>query len=259
MDLLSGDGAVVGALLVLRLTGLVMVAPVFSARVVPMRVRTALLVLLTLLLWPAAVETAGPGVALGVATALTEALIGMVVGLGAAVFVAAGEMAGDLLAIQMGLSGANLVDPMSQTQMAVLGQFLGLAIVTILVSLGGHVAVLDALASSLRVLPAGGPVRDAGGLVAVLETGRALFVLGLRFAAPVVAAVMIGNAALGVVARTVPQLNVLMVAFPLQIALGLFTLAVSLPLVGTFFSQWEPNYLNLMERLFGGLAPGVGG
>lgn len=259
MDLLAGEGAVVGALLVMRLTGLILVAPVFSARVVPMRVRTALLVLLTLLLWPAAVEAAGPEVELGVATALTEAMVGMVVGLGAAVFVAAAEMAGDLLAIQTGLSGANLVDPMSQTQMAVLGQLLGLAVVTILVSLGGHVAVLDALASSLRLLPPGGPVRDAGGVVAVLEIGRVLFVLGLRFAAPVVAAVMIGNAALGVVARTVPQLNVLMVAFPLQIALGLFTLSISLPLVGTFFSRWEPEYLSLLERLFGGLAPVVGG
>lgn len=255
MELLAGEGGVVMALLVMRLSGLVAVAPIFSARVVPMRVRTAILLALALLLWPAAMAARGPGLELTAPAVLNEALVGMVLGMGAAVFVAAAEMAGDTLAIQMGLSGANLVDPMSQTQMPVLGQVMGLTVLAFLVSLGGHVMIIQSLALSLEVVPPAGAVDAAGGVTAVLEVGGLLFVLGMKFAAPVVGAMMVGNAALGVVARTVPQLNVLMVAFPMQIALGLFTLAVSLPLVATFFGQWPTAHAEMTESLLRGLVP----
>ena len=82
--------------------------------------------------------------------------------------------------------------------------------------------------------------------------------MGLRIAAPVVAAMTVANAALGILARTVPQLNVLMVAFPLQIGVGLLVLAVVLPLMAAGLSDWPDLYGDmvggLIERF--GAAPG---
>lgn len=258
MELFPGGGAAVVALLVMRLSGLILVAPILSAQVVPVRIKTAVLLALTLLLWPAAAAHHIPGVTIDPATVLQEALVGLVLGMGAAIFVSAAELAGDMLAIQMGLSGANLVNPLSETQMPVLGQLMGLTVLAFLVSLGGHVLILQSLSLSLEVLPLGTPLPVEGGVAAVVEVGSILFLLGLRFAAPVVGAMMIGNAALGVMARTVPQLNVLMMAFPLQIAVGLFTLAISLPFVATFFSQWPDAHAEVVDGLLRGLVPAAG-
>lgn len=258
MEIVTGDGATAAALLLFRLTGVVMVAPVFSARVVPMQVRTALLALLVVLLWPAASAALPVGRGLDAPGVLTEALVGTVIGLGAAILIAAAESAGDMLAVQMGLSGANILDPMSQTQMPVLGQLLGLTALTMLVSLGGHVLILETLVESFRIVPPGGVIEPTGGVGAVTGVGTTLFATGLRLAAPVVAAMMIANAALGVIARTVPQLNVLMVAFPVQIALGLFVLGVSLPLMATVLAGWGEGYLDLTGGLLGGLLPAGG-
>ncbi len=179
---------------------------------------------------------------LGAATLGTEAVLGLTLGLGAAVFIAAAESAGDMLAVQMGLSGANVLDPISSTQMPVIGQFLGLFVTALLLASGGHLALLEVLHRSLQAFPPGGPVNLEGGVTATVALLGSQFVLGLRFAAPVVAAMMIGNAVLGVTAKTVPQLNVLMLAFPLQIGIGLVTLGLSLSLIAAFFGDWPEQY-----------------
>lgn len=250
------DAAVMVAM---RISGLVLVAPVLSARSVSMRVKTVLIVMFTILLWPAAAASAG-GARLGAGSFLTEWIVGMSLGLGAMILVAAAESAGDVLAIQMGLSGGNVVNPMSDSAVPVVGQFLGLMVVTLLVSTGGHVLMLSTLARSLEIVPPGSGIALREGALAVVDLGSQLFLLGLRVAAPVVAAVMVGNAVLGVLARTVPQLNVLMVAFPLQIAIGLATLAVTLPFIAMLYGQWPMLYEQIVEGLmrgFGGVLPGA--
>lgn len=242
--------AAVTALLVLRLTGLLWLAPLFSGRAIPGGIRTAVLVALALLMWPSAV--AAPGAEAARVTAagiLSELGVGLTLGLGAAIFVGAAEAAGDTLAVQMGLSGANVVDPMSQTQLPVLGQLLGLFATALILSTGGHLVMLGALHRSLEILPPGQPIALDAGAMAVVGLGGSLLALGLRLAAPVVAAMMMGNVALGILARTVPQLNVLMVAFPVQIALGLVVLASTLPVMAAMFAGWPGEY----EALAGGL------
>ncbi len=253
MELLQTDTAQAIGLLSTRLTGLIFLAPVFSSRAVPMRVRTAVLLLFTFLLLPSALTAATvgggtvpriSGVTLG-----TEAVLGLTLGLGAAVFIAAAESAGDMLAVQMGLSGANVLDPVSGTQMPVIGQFLGLFATALLLATGGHLVLLDVLDRSLGIFPLGGPVNMEGGITATVAMIGSQFVMGLRFAAPVVAAMMIGNAVLGVMAKTVPQLNVLMMAFPLQIGIGLVTLGLSLSLIAAFFGDWPDRYAELISTV----------
>ena len=85
----------------------------------------------------------------------------------------------------------------------------------------------------------------AGSAENVVQMGSAMFALGLRFAAPVIAAMMISNAALGVIARAVPQMNVLMMAFPVHISLGLLVLGITLPMIATFYSSWSVTYDDL--------------
>lgn len=248
------DGAVVAALLLMRLTGILWIAPVFSNRALPSRLKAALLLMLVLLMLPTALDASVEAPRFTPGTVFTEAVVGLLVGLGAAIFVAAAESAGDTLAVQMGLSGANIVDPTSETQLPVVGHFMGLTVLALILAVGGHVLVLQALHRTLELIPPGSVLRLGADGREVTVLGGTLFLLGLRFAAPVVAAMMVGNVALGVLARTVPQLNVLMVAFPVQIAIGLFGLAIALPYVVTFFSSWPEAYDGLLLRLFDGVS-----
>lgn len=255
VDLFAPGSAAATLLLGARVGGLVLVAPVFSARTVPMTVRTALLVVLTFLLQPMALARAGVP-RLTPESLLTETLIGFAMGLGAAIFVAGAEAAGDLISIQIGLSGAALLDPLTQQSVPVLGQFMQLFAVTLLLSLDAHLIMLDALAASTRFLPLGGPVDVRAGLGAMLAAAGMLFGLGIRFAGPVIAAALISNVALAILGRAAPQLNILAVAFPVQIGVGLFVLAASLPLIAVFFGDWAVAYDAVLTRILGAFAGG---
>jgi flagellar biosynthetic protein FliR len=243
----------------MRLTGLFWIAPLFSARAIPGSIRTGVIVVFAILLWPAAAGPAAASAEVNASTLLSEMGIGLVLGLGAAIFVGAAESAGDALAVQMGLSGANVVDPMSLTQLPVLGQLLGLFVTALILSCGGHLVMLGALYRSFELLPLGTPIALESGTLAAVALGGRLLGLGLCLAAPVVGAMMVGNVALGILARTVPQLNVLMVAFPLQIALGLVALAAALPAMAAGFSGWPGEYSDLAARLLRALTPAGSG
>lgn len=241
-------------LLAARVAALVLVAPVFSSTTVPKMVRAALIVLLTVVMLPLVGGVKGE---LTVSSFVSESLVGFAMGLGAAFTVSAAETAGDLLATQTGLSGATTLDPMSNASTAALSEFFRLVVITLMLALGGHLLMLEALARSVREIPIGSPIHTADGLAALVHLGSILFVLGLRFAAPVVAAVLISNLALGILARTVPQLNALAVAYPVQIMVGLVTLAAALPVIAGFMLRWPGHYAENAGQLLGIFAHGA--
>lgn len=248
-------------LLALRVGGLLLIAPVFSAKNVPVKVRTGLLLLLTLLLAGPAVAAARgtlPRLEVTPAAFVTESLVGFAVGFGAAVLVGAAETAGDLMSTSVGLAGASLLDPLSGASSTALAQFTQLFAVTVLLSVGGHLVMLDALAESVRAVPlgaAGGSADVRAGLAALVGGGAALFALGIKFAAPVVAAAMIGNVALAVLTRVAPALNVFTVAFPLQIGLGLVAAVAALAYLATWLAGWPAHFAGAVAPFFAAIAP----
>ena len=241
-----------------RVSGLVLIAPVFSARNIPMMVRTGLVVLLTVLLHPVALAHRGGPAEITAPAVAGEVVVGFAIGLGAALLVGAAEAAGELIAVQTGLSGAALFDPLNNNNAPVLGQFTQLFALAVLLSLDAHLAILDALAASARAVPVGGALEIGAGLAELVRSAGLLFVLGVRFAAPVIAAVMIANAALAVLTKAAPSINLLSVAFPIQIGIGLLTLAAAFPLIATVLTGWEPVYDRLLTASLGALV-GPGG
>jgi flagellar biosynthetic protein FliR len=254
LDLLAKGNAETMILCGARMTGLVAIAPVFSSTAVPKQVRVALLVVLTILLHPVAVASLQGAPRLTAGTLAAEALIGLGIGLGAAMLVGAAEMAGDAAAVQMGLSGSAILDPTESSHMAVLGVFARLFAVVVLLSLDLHQVMLSAVADSFQALPAGNSVSLQGGLAAMVQIGGRLFVLGVKFAAPVIAVALITNIALAILGRAAAQLNLLTVSFPVQIAVGLFALAASLPAMARTLGGWTSIYHDMLNQIGGGLA-----
>ncbi|MDQ2889514.1 MAG: flagellar biosynthetic protein FliR [Gemmatimonadota bacterium] len=256
-DLFAPGSGTVAVLVGMRLTGLMLIGPVFSAATVPVKWRTALLIVLTIVVQPIAYANVHTIPTITAASALGEMLVGFGIGIGAAILVGAAESAGDLLAIQIGLSGAALLDPLTKQQSPVLANFLSLFAITILLALNVHLGMIEALAASLRAVPVGSALNLTGGLAHLLALGTTLFVAGLRFAAPVIGTVMVGNAALAVLSRATPQLNILSVAFPLQIGLGLFALGIALPFIASTLGNWPTQYDLQLTSFFSAIAPGV--
>lgn len=255
-DLFAPGAATALLLLGARLGGLLLIAPVFAAKSVPVRVRTGILVLLTALMQPVALAHMSPDSVVTPATMLAETVVGFAFGLGAAVIVGAAEAAGELMGIQIGLSGAALFDPMSGGQVTALGTFASMFTLTLLLAADAHVVMLGAVAEGLRALPVGESVNLRGGLLEMVRTGSVLFGLGLRFAAPVLATVLVANSALAILGRAAPQLNVLSVAFPVQIGLGLVALGLSIPFLAFALGGWRASYDGLLTSMLGALAPG---
>lgn len=240
-DLFAPGSAAVAVLLAMRMTGLMLVAPVFSAKILPMPVRTAIVVVFTMFLAPVAAQRATGIPQITPSAALGEALVGFSIGLGVAVIVAAAEAAGDIMATQIGLSSASLLDPLNGASSPVLSNFLSMFTLTVLLALNVHLDMIAALGASLRAIPIGSAFDIQRGVAALISLGGTLFAVGLRFAAPVIATVMIGNTALAVLTRAAPQLNILSIAFPLQIGLGLFALAATVPFIATYIGDWSAS------------------
>ncbi len=240
------------ALFATRMGGFLLIAPVYSGRAVPPSVRVAFLVIVTAMMAPL-VTARAVAAPVTPATLLTETLVGFALGFGAAVFVGGAEVAGDVMAFQSGLSGASTLDPITNLPSPVLAEFLKRVVITLLLALGGHLLMLEALAASLTAAPLGSPVAAAEGMQAALQLASRLFIIGVQIAAPVIAAVFVGNLAMGVLARTAPQLQIFMLAYPLQIVIGTAALALSLPLLGVTFAGWNEQYRTVANGLLDAL------
>lgn len=242
-DFFAPGVATAFVLTALRVGGLLLVAPIWSAKTVPMRLRTALIVVFAVLMSSTALATTNvETLRITPATFLSETIIGFTIGIAAALVIAAAETAGDLMTMSIGLSGAAIFDPVNNTQGALLGNFFQLLALVVMLIGGGHLIMLRALAQSFTALPLGAPIELAAGMGALVPTAKVLFSTGLQFAAPIIAAVLITNIALAILGRVAPKIQIMTVAFPLQICIGLFTLAGSLTLIVHAMSDWTPGF-----------------
>jgi len=248
-DFFAPGVAAAFVLTALRVGGLLLIAPVWSAKTVPMKLRTAMLVVFATLLLPSATATADlDSIAITPASFLGETAIGFALGLAAALIIAAAEFAGEIMTTSIGLSGAAIFDPINNTQGAVLSSLMQLLSLTILLIGGGHILMLEAVAQSFVAMPLGAPLAVTNGLLALVRMMATMFAVALQFASPVIAAVLITNMALAVLGRAAPQLQVISLAFPLQIGVGLITLAGSIGLMVHAMSDWTPRYATSLEN-----------
>lgn len=256
-DLLTSGGAATFILLAFRIGGLLLIAPVFSNKAVPMKLRTAIIVIFSVVLVPVARAHAHGTPAITPLAFCSETLIGFGLGLGAAMVIGAASAAGDMMSVQMGLAGASVLDPMTNIQVPVLGQFMTAFVTLLLLSSGGHLVMINGLGASLDAMPIGSVPDLSAGMLAMAKLGGTLLSLGVLFSAPVMAATMLTNVALAILTRAAPQLQIITVAFPLQIVAGLFTLAAGLSLTSVWFTGWASYNDGLLNRILGPMLAGI--
>jgi flagellar biosynthetic protein FliR len=227
-------------LIVVRITPLLMTAPIWGSPMVPAQVRVFIALVVSGLLLPVVRGPLPPGLPdslfpLVVAVA-QELLLGFLFAYFALLLFAAAQMAGQLIDIQVGFGIANVIDPMSSAQVTLIGQVQYLAAILVFLLLDGHHMLLGGLAATFGTAPLGAPF--AGGTAAPLmfvvqRGGRLLFVLAAQIAAPALTALFLTSFALGLVSRMLPQMNIFLVGMPVSIFVGLLALAASLSIFTT--------------------------
>ena len=152
---------------------------------------------------------------------------------------AAIDVAGNTFSTQMGLGFATSYDPTNSSQTAVISEVIGILALLMFMSIDGHLMILSILAQSFNALPVGALPKSAS-WANLANTGAIVFSSGLLLALPIVVSLLITNTALGVLARVSPQLNLIVVGFPVTITLGFAALYLLLPyLIGPLTQLFE--------------------
>lgn len=219
----------------IRVLALISVAPLFSHRAVPQRIKLLLAIGITAILVPNVdappldAALTGPGIEL----MAQNILVGLVLGFTVRLVFASLELAGELIGLQMGLSFAGFFSPATgQTQNSV-ASFLSLLALLMFISIDGHLLLIHGLAESFRLFPISQADASPMSLDIVIRAAAEMFSIALTIALPFLAVMLLVNVVLGVLARVAPQLNILAVGFPFTIMVGLGTLYILLPYIQT--------------------------
>ena len=232
-----------------RIAGVVMVAPVFGARLVPMRVRLTMAVAATVALSPLIPVT--QPFELSLATGLTvvqEIVIGVAIGFCLQMIFDALIIAGQTIAMSMGLGLATMVDPQRGISVPVVSQFFVILGLLIFLALGGHLATVRLIADSFEMLPVGQPL-GAEGAWTVAAWGSQMFAAALRIALPAATALLIANIAFGVMSRAAPTLNLFAVGLPAGLLIGFLLLLLNIGHLSTLLAEFLESTLAMLGAM----------
>jgi len=214
-----------------RISGLFLAMPVVSSALMPMRVRVIFALGLALLIAPVIPTSMTllnfqPVYVLFVADEiLLGLLMGFVVQLVFQVFI----LGGQVIAMQTGLGFATMVDPASKASVPLISQFYLMLVTLTFLALNGHLALLDALLSSFKLLSPGQMHVELSSIGAVLNFSGWMFKEAVLVALPAISALLIVSVSFGVMTRVAPQLNIFSLGFPMTLLMGMVIISISLP------------------------------
>ena len=230
--LLQGHAA--AYLLVLtRVTGIFVIAPFFGSLNIPAHIRVGTAVAFSFVLFPI-VDSYGPvsapdNVFLYAVAVAGELFVGWLIGFVGYISFAAITMAGKVMDMQVGFAIVNVVDPTSGQQIPLIGSFLyNLAIIILLVT-NGHHMILAALVESFRTVPIAGLEPNISMALLIANFTNGIFLTGMKIAMPITFALLLTNVGLGILARTMPQMNIFVVGIPMQLMIGITVLSMVIP------------------------------
>lgn len=250
-------GALMGQLLwpLFRIASFFMVIPIIGTQLVPMRVRLGLALLVTAAVAPLIGDV--PQIdALSleaVMVTLQQILIGTLMGFMFVLLMQLFVVAGQMIAMQMGLGFASMVDPSNGVNVPVLSQIFLIAVTLMFLAMNGHLVMIEVVVESFRSWPISSTILGAGSidyemLWSILMRVSWMFASALLLALPAITSVLIVNLSFGVMTRAAPQMNVFSLGFPIGMLFGLFILWVSTSgLLPQFQQLSEETFLYLRE------------
>lgn len=232
-------------LILIRVSVILFLFPFFSARVIPVLAKAGLALMVTILLFPVIdikmVEFPETSWAM-VQLVLAEMIIGMILGLLVQVFFEGVRIMGQMVGFQTGFAITNILDPQSGTQVSIFSNMAYLVAIVIFLTLNGHHIVLAAIRESFEIINIGSLSLNRQIFQKMMDVSAEMFALAIKIGAPAIAALLFTKVAFGLITKLMPQMNIMIVAFPVQIVIGLIFFGMSLHVL-----------LSAMEKYLGGL------
>ncbi|WP_100403050.1 flagellar biosynthetic protein FliR [Bacillus sp. FJAT-42315] len=237
-------------LIVVRVSAFFVTMPLFSYRTIPAMHRIGFSVVLSWMMYYTldvpSLEINGEYFIL----IIKEALVGLLIGLVAYMILSAIQIAGGFIDFQMGFAIANVIDPQTGVQSPLVGQYLYMFSLLLLLAINGHHLILDGIFYSYQFIPIDQTGLSFGnGQLAeyVSRAFNSMFMIAFQMAMPVVACLFLVDVALGIVARTVPQLNIFVVGFPIKIAVAFIVLMIVFGVIFTVVQELFEMMLHTMR------------
>lgn len=215
------------------MTGLFIAAPIFGRRNIPAYLKigfsffSALILVNTIKIPSPDFYNSLPQVALAIAK---EFIVGLTIGFVAYLAFTAIYVAGEIIDMQIGFGVVNVLDPISNIQVPITSNVYFMLAMLIYLAVNGHYALIRALFDSYNIVPLGSAVFNSAMVDNVMALFASIFSIGFKIAAPVIAAILVTDIALGTISRMVPQLNVFVIGLPLKIFIGLIILVITIPM-----------------------------
>lgn len=240
----------------MRVSIVMFMLPIFSTNNIPVSVKAAITLVFTLGVWPhlalsGAIMPEHPfDMAL---IMLGEVVIGLVLGMAINFLFMGIQSGGELLGFQMGFTMINFADPLTGNQTGIAAFFLWMVSLLTFLAMDGHLYMIKGFAASFTILPPGALFLGENILWEILALSAQVFVLALKIAAPVMVALFMVEVALGLVARTSPQVHIMEFGFPIKIGVGFFFVGLLLVVMSNqiemFISGMDAMMANLMRGM----------
>ncbi len=239
-----------------RFSGFFINTPVFAESFIPMRVKAGLAALCALIILPHLIATQSlPQLSIFEYGIMVVKELALGFSLGFMVIIISGilRLAGGIVGMQIGFSFVQVADPGSNQGLGIVSEFFQLTGTLIFLMIGGHLIILEAFFKSFDMVPLAGLVINGGIVEEIMLYSRMIFVCGLQIAMPVIAVILVGDVALGIIARTVPKMNIFQMGFSLKILGGLGVMMIIIPYLRDFIilllnQSLEKIYL-LLDRM----------
>jgi flagellar biosynthetic protein FliR len=218
------------ALVLSRVAGIFSAIPAFGGRTIPLNIKVIVIVMITLVCFPALSITAPqlPTDAFTLAMlVLREVMVGITLGFITRVIFSAVEFSGQIIGMQMGFTISSIIDPSQGTQTQIMSVMQTLLATLLFLSMNIHHMFIRTIVDSFRIIPLGGWHLNAEIISFLIKGTSDIFILGIRLAAPVMVALLLTSVTLGIMARSFPQMNIFMVSMPLNIGIGLIVLGLT--------------------------------
>lgn len=243
-------------LIFLRVAAIVFSSPVLDTNTIPAVFKAGLALAVSILLLPA-VDTVVTVRDLSLMTfvigVFSEIAIGVTIGLSVKLLFAGIQLAGQIVGYQMGFAVANVVDPATSAQIPILAQFYNLTAMLVFLAINAHHLFFSALVDSYTILPPLSMHISPQLVGMMMRLAANMFVVAVKVGAPLIAVMLMVSVALGMVARTVPQIHIFIVAMPLKIVIGLVFLLMVSPYLTAYlialFSSYQVTLYDLIRLM----------
>ncbi len=246
-------------LVLMRVTLVLFMFPIFSTKIFPMLTKVAFAMVLSLLIYTVVEVDISRFPMNIIDTArliIMELMIGLTLGLCIRLFFAIVQFAGQIIGFQMGFAMINVVDPQTGSNVSIMDQLGYWVCILVFLTMNGHHLMFLSLIDSFSVVPIGFFMLQKVMMVKMLSLGSDVFIMGIKIGAPIIAVLVLTSSAFGLIARFSPQMNVMIVAFPLKILVGLVFFGLLLEILIVFTRDYIEG---LKELLMGFLFYAGGG